>query len=178
MKKNMKSLKTHPTSMTISRLTSIITFYTSVPKSVKVTPLSLNSVWTSVTGYLTGLVQRTWSYFLSIPFASSTSSLDAEYLYQLSITHNLDSMLSERIANLKKSIRKLRRLSMSSISLAWTTYHLMELQSQGSSSGQTTSSSQKPRKRGPALVNSFRASIANSVGRKRSAGRAVTSTTK
>ena len=167
--------KQHPTTTTISRLTSIATYYMSVAKSVKETFLSLSRELTLVIGFPTVLAQRMWSYFLKIPFGSSTSSLVRVCQYQHSTIHSSDYTLSEHGRNLKKSTRIFEKYPTRSISLAWTAYQLTGLPLLSSSIGQTTSSNQKPRKRGVVQASSSPASGASSVEPKLSAAPASVS---
>ena len=166
---NTKSLKQHPITTTTSRLTSIIMFYTSVVKSVKVIPRYLNNVWTSLIGFLTVLVQPMWLYFLSTPFTSSTSSSEKESPYPRSTTHSCDYTRSVRTANLKKNTQTLQKSVIRYISPDLTVSVPMVPPSVNWSTGPTTSSNQKPRKRGQVQVNSSPATIVSSAGRKRNA---------
>ena len=178
MKENMTSLKTHPTSTTISRLTSIIMFYMSGLKSVKGILHYLSNAWTLVIGFPMALVLRMSSYFPSTRLELWTLSSEGASQWTPKITPNFDYMLWVRIQSLKKSFQKLKKSNTQSISLAWTVSALMEPPLTSYLTGPTTSSSPKLKRRGQALESFFQESIASSVEQKRSAGRAVTSTTK
>ena len=162
--------------MTTSRLTSIITFYMFAAKSVKAIPRYLNSVWISLTGLLTVLVQPMWLYFLSTPFVSSTSSSAKAFPSTRKTTRSSGSTPLAPTPSSKKNGPTSKKSATRSTSLAWIASLPTAQRSQNSSTGQITSSNPKPKKRGPAQASSSQANGASSAKPKRSAGRGRTST--
>ena len=172
--KSTKSTKRiHPMNETISRLTSITTFFMCVPKLVRVIHLYLSNVWTSLSGFLTDSAQPMWLYFLSTPFGSSTSNSDVVSPSMPKTTPNYASMPSVRTPSSKKSSQKLKKSVTRYISPDLTVSVPMVPASVNWSTGPTTSSNPRPKKRGAAQVNSFQANGASSAAPKQPAVRAA-----
>ena len=165
-KKSVKTLK--PTSTTMS--------FTFALKLVKAIHLYLSNVWISLSGFLMALVQPMWLYFLSIPFASSTSSLDVESLSTPKTTPNYASMPLAHMQSSRTNGRKSKRSVTQFTSQGSTVLVQMEHPSPNLSTGPITLSNPKPRKRGPAQATSSPESGASSAAPKLRAAPAVTST--
>ena len=162
-KKSVKTLK--PTSTTMS--------FTFALKLVKAILRFLNSVWTSLTGYLTDSVLQTSLYFQSIQSESSTSSSEEASLSTPKTTRNYASMPLAPTQSSKKSGQKLPKSVTRYINPDLTVSVPMVPASVNLSTGPTTTSSPKPRKRGAAQANSSQANGANSAVLKRRAERAA-----
>ena len=178
MTTNTNSSKKAPSSTKSLKSTSTITLSIPVPKLVTATNLYLNKKWTSATGFLTDLVRPMWLYFLSTPFVSSTSSSEKEFPFPLSTTPNSDSTPSVRTLSSKKNTRISKKSVTPLSSPASTPSARTARPSKSSSTGQTTSSNQKPRKPGQARASLLQATGASSVVPKPPVKRARTSSTK
>jgi len=116
-------------------------------------------------------------YFLSTPFASSTSSLEKASQSPHKTTHSSDSTPSVRTPSSKKISQNSKKLATQSTNRASKASQQTAQPSPNSSTGRSTSSNQKPRKRGVAQATSSRANGASSAKPKRNAAPARTSTT-
>ena len=161
-----------------STYTSIATSYTSAVKLVNTIEHCLNSVWTFLIGLLTALVQPMWLLFLSTPFGSSTSNLEKASQSPPKITPNLDFTPLEPTPSSKKSSQKSRKSTTQLSSHALIASLPIAQRSRKSSTGQTTTSNPKPKKRGQAQANSSQVTGASSAKPKPRAKRAQTSSTK
>jgi len=136
----------------------------------------LSNAWISVNGFLTALVQRTWSFFLSIPFASSTLSSEKASRSMPKITRSSGSTRSAPTPSSKKTTQNLRKSVTRYISPDLTVSVPMVPRSVNLSTGPTTTLKQKPRKRGAVLASSSPATGVASAARKQPAAPGQTTT--